>query len=64
MKLTRVDGTCNSGDCPTIYRTDRDTIAVQGRLVRDEADVVVPADEALAEIPVELLLEAARVVGG
>jgi hypothetical protein len=32
MKLTKIagDADCRNGDCPTVYRTDRGTIAVQG----------------------------------
>lgn len=29
-KLTRIAGQCDGGDCPTVYRTERGTIAVQG----------------------------------
>jgi hypothetical protein len=63
MKLTRVDGSCNSGDCPTVYRTDRGTIAIQGWLLAGEVDLILPEGEGLIEIPTELLLGAARVVG-
>jgi len=60
MELTKIAGTnCKDGDCPTIYRTERGTIAVQGyRLTRD-----VPEGEALVEIPAELLSEAVRALG-
>jgi hypothetical protein len=48
---------CGVGTCPTIYRTDRDTVLVQGNAV---TGVTVPDGELLVEIPRELLLEAAR----
>jgi hypothetical protein len=48
------------GDCPTVYRTDLGTIGVQGYVV----DRATPDGEALVEIPAELLLEAARALGG
>ncbi len=54
MKLTRLSGTCYDGTCPTLYRSDRGTIVVQGWQVT-EADVTVPEGEALVEIPPELL---------
>jgi hypothetical protein len=54
MKLTRRDGACYGGTCPTIYDTDRGTVVVQGWKVVD-ADVEVPDGEALVEIPRELL---------
>jgi hypothetical protein len=51
---------CGTGSCPTVYRTDRGTVLVQGHA----ADAVdVPAGELLVEIPRELLLEAARLLG-
>lgn len=61
MELTKIaDGNCKDGDCPTVYRTDRGTIGVQGYLL----DRATPDGEALVEIPAELLLEAARALGG
>ena len=48
---------CGGGSCPTVYRTDRDTVLVQGNAA---TGVTVPSGELLVEIPRELLLEAAR----
>jgi hypothetical protein len=48
---------CGGGSCPTVYRTDRDTVLVQGAAA---GGVAVPDGELLVEIPRELLLEAAR----
>ena len=61
MKLTKIAGTedCKDGDCPTVYRTDRGTIAVQGGRLAHPA----PDHEAVVEIPLELLAEAARALG-
>ena len=60
MQLTKIAGAnCKDGDCPTVYRTDRGTLAVQGYTLRHPA----PDGEALVEIPVELLAEAARALG-
>jgi hypothetical protein len=61
MKLVKIAGNdCKSGDCPTVYRTDRDTIAVQGYQVAHP----VPEGEAIVEIPAQLLAEAVRALGG
>jgi hypothetical protein len=46
---------CGSGSCPTIYRTDRGTVLVQGA---PSSDVAVGDGEAVVEIPEDLLLEA------
>jgi hypothetical protein len=54
VKLTSLGTDCRDGTCPTIYRSDRGTIVVQGYVVTD-ADVTVPEGEALVEIPAELL---------
>jgi len=58
MQLTIVSGGpihCHPRTCPTIYKTDRGTIVVQGTSVTDDCGIEVPADEALVEIPVALL---------
>ncbi|MFD9894238.1 hypothetical protein ACFWY9_33230 [Amycolatopsis sp. NPDC059027] len=61
VTLTRIAGTCEDGEvCPTVYLTDRRTIAVQGYLLPGKD---VSAGEAIVEIPLPLLLEAARVSG-
>jgi hypothetical protein len=54
VKLTQLGTDCRDGTCPTIYRSDRGTIVVQGYVVTD-AEVTVPEGEALVEIPAELL---------
>lgn len=60
MELTKLAAACKTGDCPAVYRTDRGTIAVQGgQLVHP-----TPSHEAIVEIPAELLMEAARALGG
>lgn len=61
MELTRIaSANCKDGDCPTVYSTDRGTVAVQGYKVTH----VVPDGEAIVEIPAELLVEAVRALGG
>jgi hypothetical protein len=64
VKLTWVSGgdDCKNGNCPTVYRTDRGTLVVQGFTVpTDDAEgVTLPAGESLVEIPLEALQDAAR----
>jgi hypothetical protein len=60
MELARIAGEdCLREDCPTIFTTDRDTIAVQGYIVHKET----PAGEAIVEIPIAVFQEAARALG-
>lgn len=48
--------TCSSGTCPTIFKTDRGTIVIQGYAVdAHRAGVTLAPDELLVEIPSELL---------
>jgi hypothetical protein len=49
-------GDCGRDDCPTIFTTDRDTIAVQGYNVHKET----PPGEAVVEIPMAVFQEAVR----
>ncbi|GAA3551078.1 hypothetical protein GCM10022419_034210 [Nonomuraea rosea] len=63
QRLERIAGTCQDGDiCPTIYRTDRGTIVVQGNELSAGSLrlITLPGGETVAEIPESLLLEAAR----
>lgn len=47
---------CSTGTCPTIFRTDRGTIMIQGYAVdAGRAGVTLAGDELLVEIPAELL---------
>jgi hypothetical protein len=59
VKVTRVRGVCDpEPDCPTLYRTDRDTYLVQGYVVTDPevlADLDVPEGESIVEVPVKLI---------
>jgi hypothetical protein len=64
MEFTRLAGECKSGDdCATVYATGRGTIAVQGTLMQDIGRLRPPAGEAVVEIPLDVLLEAAREAG-
>jgi hypothetical protein len=60
-RLTLVTKLCDGGGCPTVYRTDRDTLVIQGWTITGQsAGVDLPAGEQLVEIPVELLAAAIR----
>ncbi|MGC0419259.1 hypothetical protein [Embleya sp. AB8] len=66
MQLDKVsgNGNCGKDDCPTVYRTDRGTVAVQGYTITDADNVEPAANEALVEIPLRVFLEAARAIDG
>jgi hypothetical protein len=50
---------CSGGHCPTVYRTNRGTLVVQGYAVTArEAGLDLPPGELLVEIPADLLQEA------
>ncbi|MFD7165591.1 hypothetical protein [Streptomyces violascens] len=57
MKVTMLATTCDKKDCPTIYKTDRGTILVQGETPTDHG-LKIPAHETLVEIPLSLIREA------
>ncbi|MET9221626.1 hypothetical protein ACIQCJ_31090 [Streptomyces sp. NPDC093221] len=59
MELTRLVGSCDDGDCPTLYVTDRGTLAVQGPHITEHGRSI-PAHEGMVEIPVELIRKAIR----
>jgi hypothetical protein len=47
---------CGPGSCPTVYRTDRGTLVIQGSPVSAEvAGIDLPDDEILVEIPEDLI---------
>jgi hypothetical protein len=60
MELTRIaGGECGRDDCPTVFTTDRDTIAIQGYIVPKQTR----DGEAVIEIPVDVFQEAVRAIG-
>lgn len=60
VTLSVVAAWCGAGDCPTVYRTDRGTLVVQGYdFDPGDAGVSVPAGERMVEIPAELLAQLA-----
>jgi hypothetical protein len=55
---------CAAGECPTIYRTDRGTLVLQGYTFEpSSAGTEIPAGERMIEVPVELLAEYVRRAG-
>ena len=61
LNLQTISAQCSSGTCPTVYDSGRGTIVVQGyTVIGDHAGVALPDGEQLVEIPVELLITAAR----
>lgn len=61
LRLELVTSLCGNGTCPTVYRTNRDTVIVQGYAVSAaEAGVAVPEGELLVEIPADILRDAAQ----
>ena len=63
MKLTKLAGTCEVNECPTVYRTDRGTLVVQGDLVADADGLTLGTGEQAVEIPLGLLREAFSALG-
>jgi hypothetical protein len=53
----RLVGECDENECPTLYRTDRGTLAVQGGLL-SEHGVNVSEGEGIVEIPLSLIRKA------
>ena len=58
-----VAGVCAGGDCPTIYKSDRGTLVLQGYTFDPAAaGAELPAGEQMVEIPVELIANYARMI--
>ena len=56
LGLELVTTLCGGGHCPTVYRTNRGTLVVQGYAVpAGTAGVDLPPGELLVEIPADLL---------
>jgi hypothetical protein len=63
MKVSKLVGSCDDGDCPTIYTTDRGTVVVQGDHVGRADGLKLGDGEGAVEIPLELLREALSALG-
>jgi hypothetical protein len=56
VALDLVAELCGAGECPTVYRTDRGTLVIQGyRFDPATAGKTVPEGERMVEIPAELI---------
>jgi hypothetical protein len=56
VRVRLVATLCGGGSCPTVYRTDRGTLVIQGSPLSPEAaGIDLPAGEILVEIPEDLL---------
>jgi hypothetical protein len=60
MKLTKLSdgdgpGGCSGKSCPTVYRTDRGSLVVQGYRVTDAVGIDMPDNETIVEIPSDLI---------
>ena len=63
LTLQLIASACGSASCPTVYRSDRGTLVVQGYpITAEQAGVDLPPGEMLVEIPIDLLTSAARSV--
>lgn len=64
MRLEFLGTDSRDGECPTLYRTDRGTIVVQGHKVTDPEALAdlrdLAEDETVVEIPEQLLRFAAK----
>jgi hypothetical protein len=57
----RIAGDCRSGDCPAVYAPADGMVPIQGY---QRPDIPSGEGEAVVEIPVGILLEAARALDG
>lgn len=56
IALTPIAAECATAECPTVYRSDRGTLVVQGYAVSAaDAGIPLPEGELLVEIPASLL---------
>lgn len=63
MKVEKLVGGCDDGDCPTIYTTDRGTVVIQGDRVSRADGLKLGRGEDAVEIPLDLLREALSALG-
>ncbi|KIQ61558.1 hypothetical protein TR51_19605 [Kitasatospora griseola] len=59
MLVRKLISSCDDGDCPTLYGTDRGTLLVQGETPADHG-LTLPGHETVVEIPIELIRKAIR----
>ncbi|MFF2039502.1 hypothetical protein ACFVVX_03680 [Kitasatospora sp. NPDC058170] len=59
MLVRKIASSCDDGECPTLYTTDRKTLLVQGETPADHG-LELPERETVVEIPLELIRKAIR----
>ena len=59
MLVRKLASSCDDGECPTLYATDRETLLVQGETPVDHG-LALPSHETVVEIPMELIRKAIR----
>jgi hypothetical protein len=62
MAFTRLAGSCQGTNCPTIYRDDDGSYVVQGYSLEDAAELTLPAGESAVRVPATLVDELVRAV--
>jgi hypothetical protein len=65
MKVTLIDEYgCGGGSCPTVYKTDRGTVLVQGYVLsqgdKQSLGVNIPSTETVVEVPESWFLGAVQ----
>lgn len=63
MKVQKLAGGCDDGDCPTVYLSDQGTLVVQGGHISEADGLRLGDGEQAVEIPLELLREAFSALG-
>jgi hypothetical protein len=65
LTFIRKTALSNEDNCPSLYRTDRDTFIVQGWRVTDPEtlrQLDIPGHETVVEVPCDVLAEIARAI--
>ncbi len=63
MKITKLSGECENGNCPAVYLSDSGSLVVQGDAVSGADGLTLGPDEQAVEISLELLREALNALG-
>lgn len=63
MALTRLAGSCQGTNCPTVYRDDDGSYVIQGYTVDSGPELELPAGESAVRVPAALVDELLRAAG-
>lgn len=58
MTLRKIAGSCDEGQCPTVYLTDVGTVVFQGDALTNAVGLSLGDGEQAVELPMSLVLEA------